>query len=102
MTGADHTPTGAPDTGELLDLIERLDADNERLRLRVLEVMEWMEDAVTAQVAAEQELAICRQHAAELAAELAAIRNTRSWRLLARPRQVYGRIRRLRRTGAGR
>ena len=83
-----------PDVGELLDLVTRLDADNERLRLRVLEVMEWTEEAVTAQVALERELAESRQRANELAAELDAIRNTRSWRLLAPPRRVYGNVRR--------
>jgi len=87
-------PPNLPDVGELLDLVEGLDADNERLRLRVLEVMAWMEDAVTAQVATERDLAACRQRANELAAELDAIRNTRSWRLLAPLRRVSGNVRR--------
>lgn len=85
------TPT---DVGELLDLVERLDADNERLRMRVLEVMEWMEEAVTAHAATERELEHYRARADELAAELDAIHNTRSWRMLAPARRVYGSVRR--------
>ena len=92
-TGA-SPPPGIPDVGELLELVTRLDADNERLRLRVLEVLEWMEEAVTAQVASERDLAECRQRANELVAELDAIRSTKSWRLLAPPRRVYGNVRR--------
>ena len=57
------------DVAELLATIEQLDADNERLRMRVLEVMEWMEEAVTEQVATERELAACRERSAELAAD---------------------------------
>jgi len=60
----------------------------------VLEVLEWMEEAVTDQVAAERDLAACRLAVAELTAELEAIRNTRAWRLLAPPRRLYGKIRR--------
>lgn len=78
---------------ELLAMIEQLDEDNERLRLRVLEVMEWTEEAVTAQVAVERQMAASEERAAALAAELDAIRATRSWRLLAPPRRVYGWIR---------
>ena len=82
-----------PDVGELIELVGRLDVDNERLRLRVLEVMEWMEEAVTAQVATERELESCRQRAAAAAAALEAIQHTRSWRLLAAPRRAYGALR---------
>jgi len=101
MSGARHDSPDVPEVGELLDLIGRLDADNERLRLRVLEVMEWMEDAVTAQVATERELESCRRRVAEAAAELEAIRQTRAWRLLAAPRRAYGAFRRRFGGGAG-
>ncbi len=80
------------DVAELLATIEQLDADNERLRMRVLEVMEWMEEAVTEQVATERELAACRERSAELAAELAAIERTVTWRMVAPARRVYGRV----------
>lgn len=88
------SPAGIPEVGELLDLIERLDGDNERLRLRALEIMEWMEEAVTAQVAAERQLDACRQCADELQRELSAIRATTSWRLLGPPRRLYAAARR--------
>lgn len=93
MSEAPADPSDVPEVGELLDLIGRLDADNERLRLRVLEVMEWMEEAVTAQVATERELESCRRLADEATGELEAIRHTRSWRLLAVPRRAYGALR---------
>ncbi len=89
---ADRDSTDVPDVGELLALVEQLDADNERLRMRVLEVMEWMEESVTAQVAAERELDRCRHELEEVAQHLEAIHRTHTWRLLALPRRWYGRL----------
>ena len=78
---------------ELLDLVSELDADNERLRQRVLELLELMEGAVTAQVAGERRIAELEQHSAELRSELDAVRNTRVMRLTAPLRRAYGRLR---------
>jgi hypothetical protein len=75
----------APD--DPFELIERLDADNERLRMKALDLMRLMEDAVTAQVAAER-------RAAELEAELDALRNTKLMRVAAPARRLYARLRR--------
>lgn len=94
----------SPDTVEGLrgalieaeELIARLDADNERLRMKVLEVLEWMEEAVSAGVDQER-------RAEALEAELAAWRSTRIMRVLAPVRSLYARIRRpvARRWGRG-
>lgn len=94
----------SPDTVEGLrgalveaeELIARLDADNERLRMKVLEVLEWMEEAVSAGVDHER-------RAEALEAELAAWRSTRIMRVLTPVRSLYARIRRLapRRRGRG-
>lgn len=51
---------GAPDEPgtaieELLAIVDELDADNEHLRMKVLDLMRLMEDAVTAQVTAERQ-----------------------------------------------
>ena len=67
-------------------LIARLDAENERLRMKVLEVLEWMEEAVS--VGVDQE-----RRAEALEAELAAWRSTRIMRMLAPLRSVYARVR---------
>ena len=42
------------DQKTLVEIIEELDRDNERLRTKLLEFMALMEEAVTAQVAAER------------------------------------------------
>ena len=78
---------------ELVGVVEQLDEDNERLRVRVLELLELMEDAVTAQVAAERRADELAARVAALDAELAAVRNTRVMRATAPLRAAYARFR---------
>lgn len=78
---------------ELVGLVEDLDADNERLRLKVLEILRLMEDAVTAQVAAERRAADLAAERDRLAAELDAVRATRIMRWSRPVRDLYGRLR---------
>ena len=78
----------------LLQLVEGLDADHERLRQRVLELMEWMEASVTAEVRTERELDAWQRQAENLAAELDAVHGSSSWRLTSPLRAMNGRVRR--------
>lgn len=96
MSSTDPPPDSAdelPDVGELLEIVERLDDDNERLRARVHELLELMEDAVTAQVAAERRADELAEQVRALDEELAAVRNTRVMRMTAPLRAAYARVR---------
>lgn len=93
-----HGPEASLDQSaaqELLGLVKELDADNERLRMRVLELLELMEDSVTAQVGGERRIAELERRCGALEAELVAVRNTRVMRLSAPLRRAYGRLRAL-------
>lgn len=68
-------------------LIDRLDADNERLRMKVLDLMRLMEAAVGERV--DHEL-----RAEALEAELEALQNTKLMRVVAPLRRQYARLRR--------
>lgn len=81
------------DVAELLGLLEELDEDNERLRLRVLELLDLLEDAVTDQVVAERRAAELDGRVAALQSELDAVANTKVLRLTAPIRAVYARLR---------
>ena len=67
-------------------LIDRLDADNERLRMKVLDLLRLMEAAVTERV--DHEL-----RAEALEAELRAVQNTKIMRAVAPLRRLYARAR---------
>ena len=67
-------------------LIDRLDADNERLRMKVLELLRLMEAEVSARV--DHEL-----RAEALEAELQALQHTKIMRTVAPLRRVYARVR---------
>jgi hypothetical protein len=82
-----------PSTQELLELVERLDGENERLRQRALQIMEWMEESVSNAVRRERTDEAWRRQAENLTAELDAIRATSSWRLTAPLRMVASRLR---------
>lgn len=101
--GGVDLPLGAEGIEELVALVDELDADNERLRMRVLELLELMEDAVTAQVAGERRIAELEQRCAALEREIEALGNTRVMRVAAPARRVYARLRARRgRIGDGR
>lgn len=70
----------------MVEIIEELDRDNERLRTKVLEIMTLMEEAVTAQVAAERRVV-------ELESDLHAIQATKTMRLLRPFRNGYAWLR---------
>ncbi len=93
MSTSDPAP-GPDELRALLQLVEDLDADNERLRQRVLETMEWTETSVSAQVRTERELDAWRRQAQNLAAEIDAIHSSGSWRLTAPLRALNRRLRR--------
>lgn len=82
------------DADELLDLITLIDGENERLRQRQLELLRWMEEAVTEQVACERRCGELERQVAAVEAEIEAIHGTVTWRVLAPIRQVYARARR--------
>lgn len=88
----DESPN-ADELRELVELVDRLDGDNERLRLRVLEVMEWLEASAGATVAAEHDREAWRRQAENLSAEIAALYATVSWRMT-EPVRRLGSIRR--------
>ncbi len=67
-------------------LIDRLDADNERLRMKVLDLLRLMEAAVSERV--DHEL-----RAEALEAELTALQHTKIMRLVAPLRRAYARVR---------
>jgi len=80
---------GEPTKEELFALIERLDADNEAQRLRLLAAFDWLETAVTDKASAEHRAAAATQ-------ELEALRNTKLFRLASPLRAGYARLRRRR------
>lgn len=92
MSGHEGLPEAA-ELRSLLDLVERLDADNEALRQRLLEVMEWVEAAVSDSVRAERETEVWRQQATNLRTEIDAIHSTTGWRLAAPARALLARRR---------
>ena len=118
----DHEFTGVPlgqepTTEEMLALIDRLDADNELQRLRIIELLDLLETAVTDQVAAERRadeaaalvraaeadaeqsalrLAAVGAELARVSAELDALRATKLLRAAAPLRRVYALVRRRR------
>ena len=87
-----------PDPSELLELIDELDSEHERLRRRLLETMEWLEQSVSSEVRTERELEAWRRQALNVGAELDAVHSSASWRFT-RPLRVLND--RLRRSGAG-
>lgn len=82
-----------PDVGELLALVEQLDADNERLRNKALDLARFAEDAVTAQVAGERRIDELTDRIALLEAEIDALQRTRLMRTTRPLRTAYGRLR---------
>lgn len=79
--------------GELVRLVERLDADNERLRIRALDLLRYMEEAVTAQVAGERRIAELEAMNSDLERRLVEVESSLVVRLTARPRRVLARLR---------
>ena len=86
------TPPG-PAEAELLAVAEKLHEENERLRLRVLELLKLMEDEVTDKVEAELRADDWERQAHALQAELDALRSTKLFRVVAPLRSAYGRLR---------
>ena len=91
MTAPETSGHDEPD--QVRALVDRLEGENERLRQRVLEVMEWMEASVSAAVRREVTDEAWRHQAENLQAELDAVRSTLSWRLTRPLRAVAGRRR---------
>ena len=87
-------PDDVPGVDELLELVERLDSDNEQLRMKGFELMRVMEEIVTDQVAGERRVAELEARNRHLEDELAAVHRTKLMRLSAPFRRVYGRFRR--------
>ncbi len=87
-------PPADRDDEEPYAVVERLHDDNERLRLRVLELLKLMEDEVTDKVEAEIRAEDWEHQARSLQDELDALRNTKLLRLASPLRSVYARLRR--------
>ena len=87
-------PDDLPDVGELLELVERLDADNERLRIKSLDLMRMMEDVVTEKVAGERRIVDLEDQNRRIASELAEVRHTKLMRYSDPFRRVYRTVRR--------
>lgn len=73
-------------------IVEQLDVDNEHLRMKVLDLMRLMEDAVTAQVTAERER---DELQSRLDAALVAIEGSRTLKMTEPARVAARRLRRL-------
>jgi hypothetical protein len=86
-----------PSVDELLAVIDRLDADNEAQRLRLMQVFDQLEEAVTEQVSTERRADQSAAALAQARAELAALRNTKLLRAAQPLRSLYGRLLRRRR-----
>lgn len=91
--GTIPTPDDAPNPVELIELIERLDHDNERLRMKSLGLMNLMEEAVNREVAGERRIEELDRRIDELEAENAALHNTKLMRFTRPIREVYRRLR---------
>ena len=85
--------SGSPDPEELLEVIDQLDTDNERLRMKALELMELMESAVTQQVAAERRVAELEDQVTKLESEIEALHGTKVMRFVRPLRAAYERLR---------
>jgi len=100
-----------PPASELLEVIDRLDGDNEALRLRLMQVYDQLEVAVNETVATERraediEAELASSHAngqrhetevVRLRAELALLKNTKLFRIARPLRKQYGKFLRRRR-----
>lgn len=78
----------------LTEMLAEVERDHEAMRMRILELLRILEDAVDQQVAGERRIADLTTQCANLEAEIEALHNTRLFRL-ARPfRSAYSRVRR--------
>ena len=73
------------DPNRLVEILDHLETENACLRVRILDILRWMEEAVSDQVACERHLAECDRNLADvdtqrgtLAAELAAVQQSRA------------------------
>ena len=85
------TPDDAPSPVELIELIERLDHDNERLRMKSLDLMNLMEEVVNREVAGERRIDELQRRVDELEHENLALHNTKLMRFTRPIRAVYRR-----------
>ena len=91
-----HLP-GQPTVEDLLGIVDRLDADNETQRLRLIAAFDQLESAVTAHVAAEQRNEELTVQLARVQHELDALNNTKLLRLVRPARTLYSKaLRRIR------
>lgn len=86
-------PSIEPPGADPLGAVGRLHEDNERLRLRVLELLKLMEDEVTDRVDAEIRAEDWERQAGALERELEALRSTTLFRMAAPLRSIYARFR---------
>ncbi len=91
--GTIPTPADAPNPVELIELIERLDHDNERLRMKSLDLMNLMEEVVNREVAGERRIDELQRRVDELAEANLALHNTKLMRFTRPIRAVYRRAR---------
>ena len=78
------------DLAEAIELIERLDAENEHLRQRLSQTLMWWEDDVTAYIDREHDLEV---QVGNLTREVDALNNTITMRASRLPRRVLASLR---------
>jgi hypothetical protein len=91
--GADLAAANAPTDADLAQMLAEIDRDHEAMRLRILELLRLLEDAVTAQVAGERRVAELTEQCARLQAEVDALHDTKLFRAARPVRAAYSRIR---------
>jgi hypothetical protein len=79
---------------DLVALVEQLDEENERLRVKVLDLLRMMEETVDSQVAGERRIAELERRILSLEADLAAINQSFVVRVTAPLRRLVVGLRR--------
>jgi hypothetical protein len=90
--GADDG-VGAPGADDALQLIERLDVENEHYMRVTMDLRNLLEDAVIREVALEREVAVLRRRIAQLQGGLDAVMATTVMRVSRPARVVWSRVR---------
>lgn len=87
------TTVGSSTTAVPVELLDEMERDHDAMRMRILELLSLLENAVTAQVDGERRIAELTEQCHRQEVEIEALHNTRLFRA-ARPfRRAYARVR---------